>query len=69
MSTHLQRVHAHEVDVAAAMQLPKHFKDRRDAFVQILQEGDYKHNYDVLLNKSGTVITCTLLTIMRKHKS
>jgi len=56
MSTHLQRVHAHEPEVAAILKLPKHSKQRRERFVEVLHEGDYHHNYGVLQSKSGTLI-------------
>ena len=56
MSTHLERKHSHELEVAAVLQLPKNSKERRDAFVELLHQGDYKHNYDVLLTQPGTVI-------------
>ena len=56
MSTHLTRVHAHEAEVAAILRLPKRSKERRNGFVRLLNEGDYKHNYDVLQGQSGTVI-------------
>ena len=56
MSTHLTRVHAHEAEVAAVLRLPKRSKKRRNGFVRLLNEGDYKHNYDVLQGQSGAVI-------------
>ncbi|XP_070178264.1 uncharacterized protein [Littorina saxatilis] len=56
MSTHLTKVHAHGADVAAVLRLPKGSKERRNGFVRLLNEGDYKHNYDVLEGQSGTVI-------------
>ena len=39
MSTYLQRVHANEPEVEAAMKLTKNSKERREAFVCLLQMG------------------------------
>lgn len=56
MSSHLQRVHSLEPEVIAVLQLPKNSKERRQAFIQLQDDGDYKHNYNVLQENSGTLI-------------
>ena len=56
MSTHLQRKHKTKPDVARALLLPKCSHERREAFVQMLKEGDFIHNTRVLKSGSGTLI-------------
>lgn len=56
MSTHLERVHKNEPEVASTLLLPKHSKERREAFGKLLHEGDFLHNTEVLKHGSGSVI-------------
>ena len=49
-------VHANEPEVEAAMKLTKNSKERREAFVRLLHDGDYSHNYHVLRCQSGVLI-------------
>ena len=56
MNVHLQQKHANEAEVARAMAMPKKSKERRQAFIQILNEGDFSHNFEVLKNQNGKLI-------------
>ncbi|GFO10708.1 sodium/calcium exchanger 1-like, partial [Plakobranchus ocellatus] len=56
MSTHLQRVHKKESPVKRVMAMAKGSYERRKAWAELLNQGDFKHNYKVLKSGSGQLI-------------
>ena len=56
MSTHLRLCHRSESEVAYVLAMKKGSKERREAWGKILNEGDYKHNYEVLESHKGKLI-------------
>ena len=56
VSTHLQRKHKNEAEVARVLQLEKNSPERRKAWRKLLNEGDYLHNYTVYKDGKGVVI-------------
>ena len=56
MSSHLQRVHKEEKDVALVLLMTKGSIERRQAWAKLLNEGDYNYNYNALENNSGVLI-------------
>jgi hypothetical protein len=58
ISRHLERAHADEIDVAAALCHPKGSKQRKAILERVRKMGDYEHNFDVLQNESGSLVTC-----------
>ena len=56
MSSHLQRCHSDETEVAQVLAMRKGSQERRRAWLKMLNEGDYKHNYAALENGVGTLI-------------
>ena len=53
---HMSRKHKTEIEVAQIMSMPVRSKERRIAWGNILKEGDYKHNFDVMKEKTGTIV-------------
>ena len=56
ISAHVQNVHSQETEVSRIMYMAKKSKERRDAWIQLAKDGDYRHNYNVLKNKKGVLI-------------
>ncbi|XP_060075700.1 uncharacterized protein LOC132555368 [Ylistrum balloti] len=56
IAMHLETVHSDEEDVARALALPKHSGERKDAWAQIRNEGNWEHNFEVLKSGKGTLI-------------
>jgi len=48
--------HKNELSVGQILSLPKGSNERRKAWVKIIKEGDYKHNFDVLEKGEGILI-------------
>ena len=53
---HLSRKHKTEIEVAQTMSMPVRSKERRIAWANILKEGDYKHSFNVIKEKNGTIV-------------
>jgi len=53
MSTHLTRRHANEREVAEMLTLTKGDPRRRAAFISVQDDGDFKHNWQVLREQKG----------------
>ena len=56
MSTHLTLCHSEEFEVAYVITLKKGSRERRQAWAELLHQGDYNHNFDVLESGRGKVI-------------
>ena len=56
MHTHLQRVHHGEPQVARVLAMTKGTTKRRHGWGELLNEGDFKHNYTVLEKGIGELI-------------
>lgn len=56
MSSHLQRCHNNETEVAKVLTMHKWSQGRRRAWLRLLNEGDYQHNYGALESGVGTLI-------------
>lgn len=57
LAKHLERKHAEETDVAHAIHFPKGSKLRQTLLDQIRNKGDYEHNFQVLKNGEGDIVT------------
>ncbi|KAM4578505.1 uncharacterized protein V3H82_007926 [Fundulus diaphanus] len=53
MARHLTRVHSDRVEVAVAFQHPANSKERKDIWQKLINEGNFKHNRDVLKTGKG----------------
>ncbi|XP_070189389.1 uncharacterized protein [Littorina saxatilis] len=69
MSTHLQRVHKDEVQVAQILALKKGDPKRRQAFIQLQDQGDFNHNVRVLSNKQKGSQEANLILKYQQQKS
>ena len=56
MSTHLQRVHKDEIAVARVLAMTKGSPERKLGWSELLNQGDYEHNYQVLESGTGQLI-------------
>ena len=56
MSDHLERVHKNEVEVARVLAMKKGSRERRTAWGELLRQGDFLHNYEVLRANTGVFI-------------
>ena len=56
LSIHLQRVNHGEPQVARVLAMTKGTPERRRGLVELLNEGDFKHNYTVLEKGIGVLI-------------
>ncbi len=56
MSRHLAQVHKHTPEVSKVLLLELKSTERRKAWEELVNKGDYHHNYEVLERGHGTVI-------------
>lgn len=56
MARHLTLVHANELEVAKILILPKKSKQRRQLWEELVNKGDYQHNFAVIEKGHGIVI-------------
>lgn len=57
LARHLERKHAHEMEVAQALAKPKGSKARRILLDHLRNKGNYIHNIEVLKKRNGEIIT------------
>lgn len=55
LARHLENNYGQEVKVARALSLPKKSKERRNAWLELAREGDYKVNIKNLRKNSGKI--------------
>ncbi|XP_056611303.1 uncharacterized protein LOC130427704 isoform X2 [Triplophysa dalaica] len=53
IARHFQKHQDTETEIAAALSLPKHSKDRKRLLEKLRNRGNYEHNREVMENKSG----------------
>ncbi|XP_065921181.1 uncharacterized protein [Magallana gigas] len=53
ISRHLIQVHNKEMEIAKILSFPKKSKERKTLWKEIVNKGNYKHNYDVMKNGNG----------------
>ncbi|XP_008286893.1 uncharacterized protein LOC103362345 [Stegastes partitus] len=56
MSRHLERLHSDRAEVAAAFQFPKHSRERRKIHCRLINQGNFKHNKNVLKTGDGQLV-------------
>uniref|UniRef100_K1PR58 Breast cancer type 1 susceptibility-like protein n=1 Tax=Magallana gigas TaxID=29159 RepID=K1PR58_MAGGI len=56
ISRHLIQVHNKEMEIAKILSFPKKSKERKTLWKEIVNKGNYKHNYDVMKNGNGEIV-------------